>query len=169
MGAGSPSSCAGCTCPGHQSIPGRSQPCPFWTLSRDPLVSPEVGCGRPGGKGWHSLTSSSTRLPGQQEGAGEERRTWRAQDCSMSAGLLGPPCHLNIPSMSHRRGQCRPAGRGTRLWAHHQGTAFKLKRCSSTELENKFLSPPRPRPSLSSLSTVTLERGFSATSFSLSD
>lgn len=63
----------------------------------------------------------------------------------MSEGLLGPPCHLSKPPLvSHRRRQCWPEGRGipTPGRVHHHGVEFKLKRYSSTALENKFFLFP---------------------------
>lgn len=162
LGAGSPSSCAGCTCPGPQSIPGTSQPCPFWTLSQDPLVSREVGRGREGRAGTHSLTSSSTRLPGQQEEAGEDLAGSRLQhECGPSGSSLS----FKYPLVSHRRGQCRPAGRGTRLWHIIRELRSSSSGVHPLNWKISFSSPPppprpSPSPNLYSVSNVMLERGF---------
>lgn len=56
-----------------QSIPGTLQPCPFWSLSRDPTVSREVGRGRGRRAGAHLPAAPrgcrvNKREPARREG-----------------------------------------------------------------------------------------------------
>lgn len=162
MEAGSPSSCAACTCPGPQIIPGTRQPCPSG-------VSPGMlwSTGRWGAAGREGRAPTYQQL---HAAAGSTRGSRRGEEEDPAGSRLQHECQpsgsspsFKHPLVSHRRGQCRPAGRGSPTLGASWGAAFKLKGYSWTAFENKFLlspSPPRPSPSSDwcSVSAVVLKR-----------